>query len=229
MDNKIVDSIIHISLNNYAVAINTTKPFLWSSGYYMPVYNNNRVLMSIPDARAIIIEACNKILLDCKINKDNIDGIIGVATAGIGLAAILAHVFNKRFYYFRSAKKNHGTMSQIEGMNQKETIKNKNLIVIDDLISTGGSACKAVAAFQQLGANISLCMSIYSYDFFIAKKNFNNLNCDYKSIVGMKHLINFAHAKKIITNIEYEEVNRWIQDPFTWGDSKGFKKINNAQ
>jgi|TARA_B110000263_G_scaffold249366_1_gene266763 orotate phosphoribosyltransferase len=192
-----------------SIKINLKNPFNWASGWKSPFYFDNRISLSYPSIRKKItlslVELCNKYYSDAEV-------IAGVATAGIPQGSLVSNELNKPFVYIRSKPKSHGMENLIEGRLEK----NKKVIVIEDLISTGGSSIKAVEAIRNNGCNVVCVLSIFNYGFDISKTNFSNINCDHKSLYNYDDLLTVALQNNYITQDEIQELKKWRNNPGDW-------------
>lgn len=204
-----------ISLEIGAIKINPKNPFTWASGYRMPLYNDNRMLLGNAAHRTLIAEAMQTI-----IEKEDmrIDTVAGVATAGIPHATSLANLMKLPLIYVRSSPKEHGLKNQVEGVLKS----GQSVVVVEDLISTGGSAIKAIDAVREAGGVVEHCLGIFSYDFPEAKKQFEKSQCRLHTLLNLKTLLQFAIQGGFIDSEEKQVVDRWIQNPFEWGKQQGF-------
>ena len=204
-----------ISLEIGAIKINPQNPFTWASGYRMPLYNDNRMLLGNADHRALIAEGMKAI-----IEKEGfrIDTIAGVATAGIPHATSLANLTKSPLIYVRSSPKEHGLRNQVEGILKT----GQTVVVVEDLISTGGSAIKAVDAVREAGGVVEHCLGIFSYDFPEAKNQFEKSQCQLHTLLNLSSLLQYAVENKHITSEEKQVVDTWKQNPFEWGKQQGY-------
>ena len=212
---NIAQQLAKISLEIGAIKISPQKPFTWASGYRMPLYNDNRMLLGIAEHRQLIAEAMKAIL---KNEELAIDVVAGVATAGIPHATSLANLIKLPLIYVRPSPKEHGLKNQVEGILKP----GQNVIVVEDLISTGGSAIKAVDAVREAGGTVNHCLGIFSYDFPEAKKRFEKSQCQLHTLLNLEELLQFAIKEGYITSEEKQVVDTWIQKPFEWGKQQGF-------
>ncbi len=198
-----------ISLEIGAIKIDPKKPFTWASGYQMPLYNDNRMLLGNADHRALIAEG-----MKTTIEKEgiHIDTIAGVATAGIPHATSLANLTKLPLIYVRSSPKEHGLKNQVEGILKS----GQSVVVVEDLISTGGSAINAVEAVREAGGSVEHCLGIFSYDFPEAKKRFEKSNCRLHTLLNLNTLLEYAVKQGHITSDEKQVVDAWMQNPFEW-------------
>jgi orotate phosphoribosyltransferase len=196
------NEISHLLLKKEAVQINLEKLFKWSSGIMSPIYCDNRKLLSFPEERKIIVQAfIEKILgLNIKFNC-----IAGVATGGIAWGALVADKLDLPFVYVRSEPKKHGLSNQIEG----NLPENPQVIVIEDLVSTGKSSLNACIALIEKNASIQFLISIFQYGFHEAYQNFEKHNIRFTSLTDFTSLIE-------IGNFDIEQKNwllQWITNP----------------
>ena len=183
----------------------------------MPIYCDNRKLLRSHQARAAIIAGFSEI-----INKQQLkpDVIGGIATAGIPHAAILAHALNQPMAYVRAKAKEHGLGNRIEG----EINASENVILIEDVISTGGSSLSAVEAVREVRAKCGTVLSIFSYDFPEALNAFREKSCALHAIYTYHDLVAYAVATNYVSAKDGESLNEWRENPYTWGEKHGFPK-----
>jgi len=214
-----------ISLEIGSIKLKPNDPFTWASGFRMPIYNDNRMLLFYPDYRKVIIEGFKSI-----IDKENIecDVVAGTSTAGIPHAAILAEILNKPMIYIRDKPKEHGLMNQIEGIDADKDLGGKKVIVIEDLISTGGSSARAVQAVRNANGKVKYCISIFSYGLDKAMSAFDDLQekTEIRSILTYDILLETAKEINYLTDEQIELLAEWKKDPFNWGEKHGFSKVN---
>lgn len=200
-----------------AVKLSPKDPFTWASGYRMPVYNDNRLLLGKSEYRFLVSEGFQELI---QFENLPVDVVAGTATAGIAPATTLANALEKPLVYVRPKPKNHGMQNQIEGpLNPGD-----NVLVIEDLISTGGSALKAVEALRAQGAKVSSCLSIFTYGFETASVEFEKYSCRLLSLLTFPFLIAFASQTDTISPQEKKILENWYQNPFDWGENHGFPK-----
>ena len=202
---KIISSLISIN----SIKINLKNPFIWASGWKSPIYCDNRISLSYPKIRDnITAHLVNKIT--SSFNK--IDAIAGVATAGIPQASLVAKELNLPLVYVRSNAKKHGMKNMIEG----DLKINSNVLVIEDLISTGGSSLKAIDAIKERKCNVLGLLCIFNYSFEISKTNFKSNSIKVISLCNYYDLIEFIKTKKIISSKEIEFLENWRKSPDKW-------------
>ena len=212
---KFSEEIAKISIETGAIQLNPETPFLWASGYRMPIYNDNRLLLGNSQHRQLIAEGFNDIITSKEIE---VDVIAGTATAGIPPATSLANLLETPLIYVRTHPKEHGMKNQIEGVLRQ----NQNVIVVEDLISTGGSALKAVAAIREAGGKVDHCLSIFSYGFSKAIEQFKNARCQLHHLLNFEELILLARENKSVSTEQFSLLKSWHSDPFNWGSKNGF-------
>lgn len=193
-----------------AIKLNPQNPFTWASGRKSPIYCDNRVVLSYPEERSLIQ---NKLILAAK-EFGAIDGIAGVATAGIAHGALLADRLNLPFIYIRDKAKGHGRQNQIEGKLKKGNI----YLVIEDLISTGGSSLKAIEALRAAGGKVAGLLALFTYGFQEASDNFEAANCKWKSLSHYDALLSEALDSNYITKQEQGTLSSWRKDPISWSE-----------
>jgi len=207
-----------------AIKLRPDDPFTWASGFRMPIYNDNRMFLSHPKYRKLLTEAFENILQSEKIPYDI---IAGTSTAGIPHAAFLSNKLNMPMIYIRDKPKDHGLQNQIEGIGAESDLQGNKIIVIEDLISTGGSSARAVQAVRDANGNCNYCLSIFNYGLDKAVQAFDSLNpkCEVKSLLTYDTLLEVAKEVGYIDNSQLEMLNEWRADPFGWGEKHGFPKV----
>lgn len=197
-------------LDVQAVKLRPDEPFTWSSGWRSPIYCDNRVTLSYPEARTFIKNALSDAIRQA-FPTANI--IAGVATAGIAQGALVADVLNLPYCYVRPEPKKHGMGNQIEGRFES----GMKVVVIEDLISTGGSSLKVVEALRQAGAEVLGMAAIFTYGFPVATENFQAANVpliclsDYAALIEEAQRMNYVQADQL------ESLAAWRDDPASWG------------
>jgi orotate phosphoribosyltransferase len=183
----------------------------------MPVYNDNRLLMSDFEHRMLVANGLKSLIDDHNLK---FDVVAGTATAGISPATSLANCLQSSLIYVRPAPKQHGMQNQIEGILKDE----QTAIVIEDLISTGGSAMKAVKAIRQAGGKVHDCLCIFNYGFKQAEELFRAEGCQLHSLLTFEDLVNFAEESGALPLPQIEILRPWHTAPFKWGEQHGFPK-----
>ena len=205
-----------------AIKLQPSKPFTWASGYRMPIYNDNRQFLASPRYRALIRDAIAEMLSALDRNPDN---IAGTATAGIPHATSLADMLNKPLSYVRSSSKDHGMGHLIEGLGEKG-YDGKDVLLIEDLISTGSSSLKAVEAVRANGGKCTLCLAIFTYGLKTSEESFAALNppCELHTILSYDTMIRTALETGYISEKESTALKEWRVDPFGWGAGRGWPR-----
>lgn len=192
-----------------AIKLNTEKPFTWASGWKSPIYCDNRLSLSYPDVRMTIKEGLTEAI---KENFFTVEAIAGVATAGIAQGALVAEAMNLPFLYVRPKPKDHGMENLIEG----RIVKNQKVVVVEDLVSTGGSSLKAVQALRDAGFHVLGMVSIFNYGFDLATRNFYEADTSLISLSDYSNLISYALEQKFISNDQLTSLKAWRVDPANW-------------
>ena len=190
----------------------------------MPIYNDNRMFLYYPEYRRLIAESFKEVIKEEGIEFDI---IAGTSTAGIPHGALLADLLNVPFIYIRSKPKGHGLKNQIEGIDAEKDLEHKKVIVIEDLISTGGSSAEAVQAVRNANGVVEYCLSIFSYGLEKAMNAFDKLDsqCKTVSLLTYDVLIKTAETIGYITDEQAASLKEWRKNPFGWGEARGFAKL----
>src|SRR5215217_6504173 len=175
-----------------AIKLQPTNPFTWASGWKSPIYCDNRKTLSYPSIRTFIRQAYAEVILE-KYGKPDV--IAGVATGGIAQGALVAQELGIPFIYVRSTPKGHGMGNQIEG----DFEAGQKVVVIEDLISTGGSSLQAVEALRNAGCEVKGLVAIFTYDFDVAKTNFAQAACPYETLTNYDFLMEQAEDRNTST------------------------------
>ena len=194
-----------------AVKLEPKDPFTWASGLRSPIYCDNRVLLSYPAARGEVIDA----MVEVAAGVEGLDGVAGVATAGIPHGALLAERLNLPFIYVRSSAKSHGRRNQIEGRLEP----GKRYLVVEDLISTGGSSLKAVETIRAAGGEVAATLAIFTYEFPSAERAFQLAEVPLHTLSRYGALLEEASAAGSITDTDAEALRAWREDPRAWSDA----------
>ncbi len=202
--------IARLLLQIKAIKLNPAKPFTWASGWLSPIYCDNRITLSYPHVRSVIRDEYVRVI---KSNYPEIEGVTGVATGAIAQGALVANELELPFSYVRSAQKSHGLKNIIEG----KTTENQKVVVIEDLISTGGSSLKAVEALREAGCQVLGLVAIFSYNFDIAVENFSKAKCEMNTLCNYPSLLEEALETGYIRKEDLSVLNKWRKNPETWG------------
>jgi orotate phosphoribosyltransferase len=205
---KVAEFLLQIK----AVKLQPENPFTWASGIKSPIYCDNRKTLSYPQIRTFIrqtfVDTINK-------NFAKPDVIAGVATGGIAIGALVAQEMGLPFVYVRSEAKKHGLTNMIEG----DVESGQNVVVVEDLISTGGSSLKAVEALREKGCTVKGMVAIFTYGFDEAEQNFKKAKCNLKTLTDYNTLINTALTKEYISEKDLESLKQWRTNPSAWGQT----------
>lgn len=196
-------------LNVKAIKLQPTNPFTWASGWKSPFYCDNRKTLSYPALRNFVkIEICRLI----EENFPEVDAIAGVATGAIAQGALVADELNLPFAYVRSKPKDHGLENLIEG----ELRPGMKVVVVEDLISTGGSSLKAVEALRKSGCEVVGMVASYTYGFDVAQKAFSDANVRLITLTNYEAVVAEAVRIGYIAESDVELLNQWRKDPAHW-------------
>ena len=207
---NIAEKVALILLETKAVKLNPSQPYKWSSGWNSPIYCDNRVTLSFPKSRTFIKEALAEAI---QIHFPEANCIAGVATAGIAQGALIAETLNLPFAYVRPEPKKHGMGNQIEGRIEPGA----KIVVVEDLISTGGSSLKVVDALREQGYEVVGMIAIFTYGFPLATQNFGAKNLKLVTLSNYETLIEIASQQNYIEETDKETLAQWRNSPETWG------------
>jgi orotate phosphoribosyltransferase len=192
-----------------AVVLRPNEPFTFASGIKSPIYCDNRLIFSHPEIRSKIVKAYCQLI---KKNNFDYDIIAGVATGAIASAALIAEKLKKPMIYIRSKPKDHGKENLIEGKLEP----GKKVLVIEDLVSTGGSSVTAINAVKEAGAIVVACVAVYTYGFPEAIQKFADANCQLFTLTNFEKTIKFASKTGYITEDQKQIALKWNKDPHNW-------------
>ncbi|MBT1687897.1 orotate phosphoribosyltransferase [Dawidia soli] len=202
-------SVASMLLEIQAIKLNTEKPFTWASGWKSPIYCDNRLSLSFPAIRTAIRDGLVQAI---RANFPGAESVAGVATAGVPQGALVADVLQLPFVYVRPKPKDHGMENLIEG----KVVKGQRVVVIEDLISTGGSSLKAVQALRDAGFEVLGMVSIFTYGFEVAVRNFQDANVPLVSLSDYSSLITYASSHDLISADQLISLKAWRVDPANW-------------
>ena len=189
-----------------AIKLQPTNPFTWASGWKSPFYCDNRKTLSYPDLRSFVKIEIARLISE---NFPEVDAIAGVATGAIPQGALVADLLNLPFVYVRSKPKDHGLENLIEG----ELKPGMKVVVIEDLISTGGSSLKAVEAIRNNGCEVVGMVASYTYGFPVAEKAFKDANVQLYTLTNYEAVVSEAVAIGYIDESQVPVLNEWRKDP----------------
>lgn len=207
--NKVADLLLQIN----AIKLNVKEPFVWSSGWKSPIYCDNRLSLSFPEIRTYIKEQLCEII---RTKFATVELIAGVATAGIPHGTLVANQLELPLCYVRSSAKDHGLGNQIEGL----ALPGQKVVVVEDLISTGGSSLNAVDALRKAGCDVIGLVAIFSYGFPISEQAFKEAKCPFFTLTDYEALVNKALANHIIHADEVTALKEWRLAPSIWQGKK---------
>lgn len=205
---KVAEFLLQIK----AIKLQPANPFTWASGWKSPIYCDNRKTLSYPTIRTFIRQAYSEVILE-KYGKPDL--IAGVATGGIAQGALVAQELGIPFVYVRSSAKGHGLGNQIEG----DFEAGQKVVVIEDLISTGGSSLQAVEALRAAGCEVKGLVAIFTYGFDVAIENFKNANCNFETLTNYDFLMEQALKLDYIKESEIESLKEWRTNPAIWNNN----------
>jgi len=192
-----------------AVRLRPEEPFKWASGWNSPIYCDNRLTLSFPESRNLIRDGLVNLI---KTFYPECECIAGVATAGIPQGAIIADAMNLPMIYVRPKPKDHGMQNLIEG----KITKGQKIVVVEDLISTGGSSLKAVEALKEGGFEILGMIGIFTYGFQIASQNFQEAGVSLHTLCNYDELIKEAVANRYVKEDQLATLSEWRKNPHLW-------------
>mgnify|MGYP001615650523 CR=1 FL=1 len=235
------EEIAKKALEIKAIKLNPTNPFQWASGYQMPIYNDNRMFLFHPTIRQTIQDNFRE-LLHKELGISDEIVIAGTSTAGIPWASFVANSIFHPMIYIRDKPKDHGLKNQIEGIDAEENLNGQRVILIEDLVSTGGSSVNAVQAIRNANGICDYCFSIFNYGFREAQEMFEGKRpydkektkslttpCNVRSILTYDKLLEVAKQTGYINSEQEKMLREWREDPFNWGEKHGFPKIEKTK
>lgn len=202
MERKIAKDLLDIK----AVFLRPNEPFTWASGIKSPIYCDNRLTLSYPAVRKDIEEGLATLIKD---KYPECECLMGTATAGIAHAALVADILDMPMGYVRGGAKSHGRNNRIEGL-VKPGMK---VVVVEDLISTGGSSLECVDALREAGCEVIGMVAIFTYGLPKATINFENKECSFYTLTNYETLVEVAVENKYIQSADLEKLKAWKKDP----------------
>lgn len=209
LDKNTAKKTAELLLKIKAIKLQPNNPFTWASGWKSPIYCDNRTTLSFVEIRTFLRQELAKIVED-KYGKPDI--IAGVATGAIAIGVLVAEELGIPFVYVRPEPKKHGRKNQIEGFLES----GQNVVVIEDLISTGKSSLNAVKALREANATIKGMVAIFSYGFDFADENFKNASVELTTLSNYNYLLEQALDTNYITKNELDTLNDWRKNPNGW-------------
>lgn len=202
---KIASSLLKIE----AIKLNVESPFTWASGWKSPIYCDNRLALSFPEIRTFIKE---RLAETVRTKYPEAEAIAGVATAGIPQGALLAEALDLPFLYVRSKPKGHGMTNLIEG----KVTPGQKVVVVEDLVSTGGSSIKAAKDLQASDIEVLGMLAIFTYGFPVADQNFKAANIALHTLSNYSVMLEEALASGYINEADLSTLKEWREDPAQW-------------
>ncbi|RHM96480.1 orotate phosphoribosyltransferase [Dielma fastidiosa] len=202
IEKEIAKSLLDVK----AVFLRPNEPFTWASGIKSPIYCDNRLVLSFPEKRDLVKNGLVDLI---KKAYPDVEVIMGTATAGIPMAALTADVMGIPMGYVRSSNKTHGKENKIEG----RVLPGQKVVVVEDLISTGGSCIGVVEALREAGAVVLGVAAIFSYQLQDAVNNFGSIDCPFVTLSNYDALIETALELDYIKAEDLEKLKAWKQDP----------------
>lgn len=202
---QIAGSLLQIK----AIKLNPTNHFTWASGWYSPIYCDNRKILSYPAVRKQVYEAFADLIAE---KYPEAEVLAGVATGAIAHGVLVAEKMGKPFIYVRSTPKSHGLTNQVEG----EVKPGSKVVVIEDLVSTGGSSLSAVDALKKAGCDVLGMVAIFTYGFPTAEQNFTNAGVKLDTLSNYNTMIEMAIEQGYVHPDELETLKEWRRDPASW-------------
>lgn len=209
LNKDIAKKTAELLLQMKAIKLSPNEPFTWASGWKSPIYCDNRITLSYPAVRVFLKEEIAKIV---EKQHGMPDVIAGVATGAIAIGILVAQELGVPFVYVRPEPKKHGRKNQIEGYLER----GQNVVVIEDLISTGKSSLNAVEALKEAGAVVKGMIAIFSYGFDIASANFEDKNIELTTLSNYESLLEQALDSNYISDKELLTLTDWRRNPSEW-------------
>jgi orotate phosphoribosyltransferase len=204
-DRQIAATLLQIG----AIQLRPSQPFTWSSGWLSPIYCDNRLTLSYPEARTFIKESLVKLIQQ---EHPQVEAIAGVATAGIPQGAMVADSLHLPFVYVRSKPKEHGMANMIEG----KVTPGQKVVIVEDLISTGGSSLKVAEALKDAGFEVLGMAAIFTYGFETARQNFEEKKVKLSCLSNYNSLVDEAAGQGHISATDIASLQEWRKDPGNW-------------
>lgn len=211
------EKVAELLLKAGAVMLKPQKPFKFASGILSPIYCDNRLLLSKPAERKMLTRFYVRKIMKTGLHADV---IAGIATASIPWAALVAEKLQKPMIYIRKEAKDHGKENLIEGGLEPGQV----VLVIEDLVSTGGTSLASVAAARKEGAVVENCMAIFTYEMELANKGFTEAQCKLLTLSNFSTLVRVAAKKGYIKEEEISMLKEWSKNPAEWGKKMGFEQ-----
>lgn len=209
---SVAERIARMFLDIGVVKLNTKTPYTWASGWKSPIYCDGRISLSYPQVRSYIKQSLVDLI---RKRFPDTEAIAGVATAGIPQGALVADMLDLPFLYVRSKPKGHGMENLVEG----EVIREQKVVVIEDLVSTGGSSLGAVAALDLSGMEVLGLVSVFTYGFDLARERFAEADVAFTSLCSYDILVKEAVEQELISAKDLVSLQEWRANPEVWGQN----------
>ena len=216
--NSVAAELALAALEIGAIELQPSNPFTWTTGYRMPIYNDNRLLMGSIKHRKLVAKGFAEVI---EKSGEKFEVVAGVATGAIAHATTLANDLGLPLVYIRDKPKGHGAGKQVEGIYHE----GQKGVVIEDLISTGKSSAAAMVALRQTGVRADLCLSIFNYGFKEAADQFESIGAQVISLLTFPQLLQVAKDNGRLSTSEVELLATWSEAPFAWGEKNGFPQV----
>jgi orotate phosphoribosyltransferase len=210
-DKDTASTVSDFLLQIKAIKLNNNDPFTWASGMRSPIYCDNRITLSFPKVRTYIRQQFVKAIQD---EFGDVDVIAGVATGAIAQGALVAQEMGLPFVYIRSESKKHGLENMIEGHIEA----GQSVVVVEDLISTGGSSLKAVHALQAAKCKVKGMVAIFTYQLPVATENFKKEKCKLVTLADYDNMISRAVENEYVKGSDLASLKEWRKDPKIWAE-----------
>ncbi len=234
-ENGFDERIAARALDIGGIKLRPKQPFQWASGFFMPIYNDNRLLIHNLEDRMLVAHALNNTLRNTDYKTGTV--IAGTSTAGISPATTLSNLKPTPLIYIREKAKDHGLKNRIEGLPEDKDLEGLTTILVEDLVSTGGSSVNAVQGIRDANGKIKFCISIFSYGLPKATAMFAGTEpydreghklsepCTLVPVLTYDTLLRVAMKKGNIDAGQLKMLEEWREDPFGWGEKHGFPQV----
>ncbi|HNZ61951.1 MAG TPA: orotate phosphoribosyltransferase [Paludibacteraceae bacterium] len=206
LEKNIAEKLLKIK----AIKLQPNNPFIWASGWKSPIYCDNRKTLSYPSIRNYIKIELTRLIMEM---FPDVEVIAGVATGAIAQGVLVADALNLPFIYIRPTPKDHGLENLIEG----DLRPHQKVVIVEDLVSTGGSSLKAVEAIRNNGSQVLGMISIFTYGFPVAEEKFKQAKVKHLALCNYKAILEQALATNYITQEDMKTLQEWHKDPSAWG------------
>lgn len=203
---EVATEVARLLLQIKAIKLQPSTPFTWASGIKSPIYCDNRKILSYPEIRSYVK---SQLVVSIEKKFERPDVIAGVATGGIAHGALVAEQMGLPFVYIRANVKEHGLNNMIEG----ELSEGQKVVIVEDLVSTGGSSLKAVTAIRNENCEVLGMTAIFTYGFEVASENFKEADCELVTLSDYNMLIDHALKENYIKDSDFDLLQTWRENP----------------